>query len=89
MKARSHSYGGDDMTRPPRTDEEAIAALRLALQTRSPEEFEAAFMAGDEETVDLVCQALPAIRRKAGLTIAEFMGRDLAAEFGLAYPVEH
>ncbi len=77
------------MTRSTLTDEEAIAALRLALETRSSEELMAACEAGDEEALDVVCQALPAIRRKAGLTIAEFMGADLAAELGTAYPVAH
>jgi hypothetical protein len=67
----------------------ALAALRLALETRTPEQLMAACEAGDAEALDALCSALPAIRRGAGLSIAEFMGRDLAAEFGLEFPSVH
>lgn len=70
-------------------DQAAIAALRLALETHTPAELAAACQAGDKETLDVVCRALPAIRRRAGLSIAEFMGGDLAAELGMARPVVH
>ena len=40
----------------------AIAALRLALETRTPDELLAACQAGDAEALDVVCNALPAIR---------------------------
>ncbi len=61
----------------------AIERLRLALETRSCEELQAACQAGDAEALDVVCNALPAIRRRAGLSIAEMLGGDLAEELGL------
>jgi hypothetical protein len=64
----------------------AIAALRLALETRTWGELLIACQDGDEATLDVVCNALPAIRRRAGLTVAEFMGGDLAETLGLQAP---
>ena len=65
----------------------ALAALRLALETRTPEELMLACQAGDIEALDAVCNALPAIRRRAGLSVAEMLGGDLAEDLGLAAPV--
>jgi hypothetical protein len=67
----------------------AIAALRLALESCTPEELMLACQDGNAEALDTVCRALPALRRRAGLSIAEFMGRDLAGELGLEVGVVH
>jgi len=65
----------------------AIAALRLALEKRTAEQLLAACQEGDAEALDLVCSALPAIRRRAGLSLPEFLGGDLAEALGLERPV--
>jgi hypothetical protein len=63
-----------------------IARLRLYLEKRTPEELMAACQDGDEEALDVLCWALPALRRRAGLTVAQFMGKDLAETLGLQAP---
>ena len=70
-------------------DDLAIAALQRAMETRTPAELMEACEEGDEEALAVVSRALVAIRRRLGLTVAEFMGRDLAVEMGMAPPVEH
>lgn len=56
----------------------AIARLRLLLETTTPEQVMLRCQDGDQEALDVVCGALPAIRRRAGLSMAEMLGGDLA-----------
>ena len=64
--------------------QDAIEALRLALETHTPQELMALCEAGDDAALDLVCQALPAIRKRLGLSIGEMLGADLAEALGVA-----
>lgn len=66
----------------------AIAALQELIEQLGGEgPLQAAIENGDEDALNILCTALPAIRRKAGLSLAEFAGRDLAEELGLGRPI--
>ncbi len=64
----------------------AIARLRLQLETVTPQELMERCQNGDTEALDALCGALPAIRKRSGLSLAEFMGKDLAQELGIQVP---
>lgn len=77
----------DDVFGP--ADRDALERLRNALAYYSPEQLMALCQGGDANALDVVANGLVAIRKQSGLSVAEFIGRDLCHELGLAAPVEH